>query len=65
MSAFECQQICGYRSSKPPVDERCNRCMAVSNRFGEFCKCGHQDFSFVCPMCDADVVVDHPDTVRP
>lgn len=65
MRAFECQQTCGYRTSAPPPSERCHKCGAVSDSFGEFCSCGYQDFSPVCPQCNADVVVDHPDTVRP
>ena len=64
-NAFECQMTCGYRTSSPPPEERCNNCGAVSGNFGEFCECGHQDFSPVCPCCNSDVVVDHPDTVRP
>lgn len=65
-TAFECQQVCGFRTSSPPRDERCNRCGFVSDCFDEFCsQCEHQDFSPVCPDCNADVVVDHPDTVRP
>lgn len=64
-SAFECQETCGFRASVAPIWERCCTCGAQSDTFGEFCCCGAQDFAHVCPDCDADVVCDHPDTVRP
>jgi len=65
-SIYECSECCGFKASKPPMKERCNWCREESTEFGEFCsKCRRQDFSFVCPDCQSDVVVDHPDTVLP
>ena len=65
MQHYECSETCGFRSSTPPRWERCHSCGGQSETFGEFCGCGAQDFSHICPNCDADVVVNHPDTVRP
>lgn len=62
---YECSETCGFRSSTPPSWERCHTCGAQSETFGEFCQCGAQGFSHICPGCDADVVANHPDTVRP
>lgn len=64
-SLYECSWGCGFLASTPPLVERCNACGVTSKTLGEFCKCGAQNFSFVCPACGGDVVVDHPDTIGP
>ncbi|MFP3944330.1 MAG: DUF5131 family protein, partial [Alphaproteobacteria bacterium] len=59
----ECAVECGWRSGDAPPEEKCGWCGAVSATHGEFCAaCGGQDFSGVCPRCDANVVQNHPDT---
>ena len=60
--SYECASECGWRSGNPPKLEICHSCGLTSERFGEFCKCGSQDFGHVCPKCESDAVVDHPDT---
>jgi len=63
----ECGASCGWRSGALdyPAQEKCNHCgeTTKSADIDEFCpKCGHQDFSGVCPQCGGDVVQSHPDT---
>jgi protein gp37 len=65
LGCFECGQECGFRSGpeSPPEMEQCNSCGLITSYFGEFCEeCGHQDFSFVCPDCEAVAHEYHPDT---
>lgn len=65
LGCFECGQECGFRSGpeSPPEVEKCNSCGLITGHFGEFCsECGHQDFSFVCPDCEAVAHEYHPDT---
>lgn len=59
---YECSQTCGYHSATPPDLEKCNTCQRTGTSFGEFCKCGAQDFGHACPQCGADVVYEHPDS---
>lgn len=63
----ECQNICGWRSAELdyPPEERCDSCgeRFKSNGPEEFCtKCNEQDFVFVCPNCDSNIVNSHPET---
>ncbi|WP_065321738.1 phage Gp37/Gp68 family protein [Tritonibacter mobilis] len=65
LGCYECGQECGFRSGpeNPPEQEKCNSCGLITSHFGEFCsECGHQDFSHVCPDCEAVAHEYHPDT---
>ena len=57
---MECPE-CRWRGTETPM-ERCNDCGSDSEHHGEFCSCGHQDFSGVCPSCRSCVVEGHPNT---
>lgn len=60
--SYECGASCGWRSAIAPQREICHACGLTSECFGEFCECGSQDFGAICPSCESDAVVDHPDT---
>lgn len=59
---YECSMCCGWRHADRPSSEECNQCGNISSAFDEFCTCGAQDFSAICPNCGSHAVTDHPDT---
>lgn len=62
-NSYECTAACGYRSGRPPEEERCAACGWQGFGAGEFCPiCGRQDFTHVCPDCGEDANTGHPDT---